>query len=350
MTEGQIARQLRWALRPFQPLLDDTATTDLHINGAGPDGETAVFIKRKGRRERRTVRLSARELESIGIHAAVLGRSRISERMPFSPGRFPDGQRIQIARSPAVPEGRYALSIRRASSKSPTPELLESWGVFDMTEAAENARPRIGTDELLALKAGKKWRLFLETAFRYGYSGVFAGPVNSGKTTNMRAFFHAIPLHKRIITVQDAEELDNMPQEDVVHLLYPKDTGGIAQHTAEGCIEAGLRMDMDEVINGEIRDGAAWALMRAGGSGHSFKTSCHAPSAEGAFSSILRMAKQHPVARSFDNDDLMQALRSLIDFVAFSEDIDGQRRITQVWFDPAAKTGLPKTIAAAMED
>src|ERR1700728_3229371 len=103
-----------------------------------------------------------------------------------------------------------------------------------------------------ALKAAKKWRLFLETAFRYGYSGVFAGPVNTGKTHNMRAFFHAIPLYRRILTVQDTEELFDMPQPDVVHFLYPKDTGGVAQHTAQGCIEAALRMDMDEIVNGEV--------------------------------------------------------------------------------------------------
>jgi type IV secretion system protein VirB11 len=191
--------------------------------------------------------------------------------------------------------------------------------------------------------------LFLETAFFHGYSGVFAGRVNTGKTHNMRAFFHAIPRHRRILTVQDTEELSDMPQDDVVHFLYPKDTGGIAQHTAQGCIEAALRMDMDEIINGEVRDGAAWALMRAGSSGHAFKTSCHAPSAEGAFSSILRMAKENPVARSFDSADLMATLRELIDFVAFSDVVDDKRRITQVWFDPAAKKGMPKAVAQALK-
>ena len=139
-----------------------------------------------------------------------------------------------------------------------------------------------------------------------------------------------------------------MPQEDVVHFLYPKDTGGVAQHTAQGCIEAALRMDMDEIICGEIRDGAAWALMRAGSSGHAFKTSCHAPSAESAFSSILRMAKENPVARSFDSADLMQTLREVIDFVAFSEVVDDQRRITQVWFDPTSKKGMPKSVGMAL--
>ena len=288
------------------------------------------------------------QLEQIGVHAAVLGRSQITERMPFSPGRFPDGQRVQIVRSPAVPDGRFALSVRRGSSKSPTPQELEDRGVFETTQSSDMAKPRAGLENLLAMKAAKQWRLFLETAFFHGYNGLFAGPVNSGKTFNMRALFHAIPRHKRIITVQDAEELDDMPQEDVVHLLYPKDVEGSARHTSENCIEAGLRMDMDEIVNGEIRDGAAWALMRAGVSGHAFKSSCHAPSAEGAFNAVLLMAKQHPTARALDTADLMQMLRELIDFVAFSEVVEGKRRITQIWFDPEAKKGMPRAVKNAL--
>lgn len=343
--ESQVAKQLRWALRPIQHVLDDRPTTDVHINGAGEDGETPVFIKRRGQRERLIVKLAAAQLEAIGKHAAVLGRSQITERMPFSPGKLPDGQRVQIVRSPAVPEGRFTISIRRGSSKSPTPQQLEDSGVFDTTEASEVAPPRKATQMLMELKATKQWRLFLETAFAHGYSGVFAGPINTGKTHNMRGMLHAIPHNKRIVTVQDTEELDDMPQADVVHLLYPKDIlDGIVKHTAENCIEASLRMDMDEIINGEIRDGAAWALLRAGAAGHAFKTSCHAPSAEGAFSSLMLMAKQHPVARSLDTADLMQTLHELVDFIAFSDVVDGKRRITQIWFDPSRKTGIPTTV------
>ena len=349
-TESQVSKQLRWALRPMQHLLDDVETTDLHINGAGPGGETTVFIKRLGRRERRTIKLTGKELQNIGANAAVLGRSLVTERMPFSPGKFPGGQRVQIAGWPAVPEGKYALSIRQGSSKSPTPQELEDRGVFDTTVASEVARPRKGLEEMIALKTARQWRGFLETAFFHGYNGLFAGPVNSGKTFNLRALFHAIPKDKRIVTVQDTEELEDMPQDDVVHLLYPKDVEGIARHTSENCIEAGLRMDMDEIINGEVRDGAAWALMRAGASGHSFKSSCHAPSAEGAFNSVMLMAKQHPTARALATADLTQMLRELIDFVAFSEVIDGKRRITQIWFDPATKKGLPKDAARALAE
>jgi type IV secretion system protein VirB11 len=108
-------------------------------------------------------------------------------------------------------------------------------------------------------------------------------------------------------------------------------------------------MDMDEIVCGEIRDGAAWALMRAGSSGHAFKTSCHAPSADGAFQSMLRMAKQHPVARSFQNDDLLATFYELVDFVVFSEVVDGNRRVTQIWFDPEAKKGIPKAIKPRLE-
>lgn len=348
MSESQVSMQLRWALRPMQHLLDDREITDVHVNKAGPDGETTVFIKRNGRRERRAIKLTAKELDAIAKHAAVLGRSLLTEEMPSSPGKFPDAQRAHLVMSPALPEGEVAISVRRTSRRSATPQDLEDYGVFDLTVAAEEAPERQGVAELLEMKQSKQFRLFLETAFGYGFSGVFAGVVNTGKTFNLRAFFHAIDRDKRIITVEDAEELIDMPQSDVVHFLYPKGAGGVSRHTAENCVEWGLRMDMDEIVNGEVRDAAAWALMRAGASGHPFKTSCHAPSAEGAFDAMLLMAKQHKDAQTLETDDLKQTLRQLIDFVAFCEVIDGKRRISQIWFDPEAKKGLSRQAVRAL--
>lgn len=350
--EGQIATQLRYAIAPFRELLADPLITDIHIGGAGPLGKTPVFIKRLGRRERREINLTAKQLEQIGSNAAVLGGGQLTGRMPFSPGRFPDRQRVQIACEPAVPEGRYALSVRSGMKRIPTPQELEEWGVFDETEPSEAAKPRQGTEEILALKAGRKWRLMIEDLYRYNYNVVFAGPVNSGKTTNLLSFYNVVPRGRRVLTVQDTNELEQIPQEDVVHFIYPKDTGGVAQHTAENCVEACLRMDMDEIVNGEVRDGAAWALMRAANSGHNFKTSCHAPSADGAFNALVGMAKQHEVARSFKTDDLRATLYQLVDAVVFSDIVDDKRRVTEIWFDPAAKKGLPNSVkhSLAVED
>jgi type IV secretion system protein VirB11 len=348
--ESQVSKQLRWALRPFAPIMAEAGLSDMHINGAGPDGETPVFIKRYGKREMRSIKLTALQLEQIGANAAVLGGGQLTDRMPFSPGRFPDRQRVQLVRPPGVPEGRYALSMRTRFRVSPTPDDLERMGVFDETEPSETARPRAGTEEVLALKAARKWRRMIEVLYHHGYNGIFAGPMNSGKSTNLLAFFHAVSPTRRIATVQDCEELDAMPQADVVHMLYPKDTGGVYEQTAEGCVEAALRMDIDEIVNGEVRDSAAWAMMRAGASGTSFKTSLHADSAEGAFLSLLYMAKQHPVARSFDKDDLLQTFYQLVDFVVFSEVRNDERRVTQVWFDPSVKKGVPKVVQPALKE
>jgi type IV secretion system protein VirB11 len=347
--ESQLSKQLRWATREFQPILAEPGVSDLHINGAAPDGETPVFIKRYGKRERRTIRLTALQLEQIGANAAVLGGGQLTDRMPFSPGRFPGRQRAQLIRPPGVSEGRYSLSVRSRFRISPTPDDLERMGVFDETDPSESAWPRAGTEELLAMKAGRKWRPMIETLYRYGYNGVFAGPMNSGKTTNLLSFFHAVSPTRRVGTVQDAEELEEMPQDDVVHMLYPKDTGGVYGQTAEGCVEAALRMDVDEIVNGEVRDGAAWALMRAGAAGTSFKTSLHADSAEGAFYSLLYMSKQHPVGRTFNTADLMQTFYQLVDFVVFSEVVNDQRRVTQIWFDPSAKRGVPKNVKPGLK-
>ncbi|MDB5243767.1 MAG: type secretion system protein VirB11-like, partial [Spirosoma sp.] len=74
-------------------------------------------------------------------------------------------------------------------------------------------------------------------------------------------------------------------------------------------------------------------------------------SAAGVFDAMLLMAKQHPTARSLDTADLRQTLRELIDFVAFSEVVNGKRRVTQIWFDPEAKKGpAGNTALQALKD
>ena len=108
-------------------------------------------------------------------------------------------------------------------------------------------------------------------------------------------------------------------------------------------------MDMDEIVVGEVRDGAAWALMRAGNSGHEFKTSLHAPSAEAAFNSFVYMAKQHPVARSFPTEDLKATLYSLVDAVVFSDIVDDKKRVMEIWFDPSRKIDIPASIKSALK-
>lgn len=340
-----VRRQLEWLLRPIQAYLDDPTVTDIHINGPEPDGEnTTLFLKRGARRSEAVVPLTLRHLENIGDNAAALMRQDVAEDAPFCSTKLPQGQRAQIVRPPALPDGRYAIAIRRPSARSATPDELEKCGVFAETRTAETVRaqPRAIVTTLLEMKQAGKWKEMISLAIAHGFNVLWAGKVGTGKTYNLRAFMHAVPLDWRIVTVEDMEEVINLPHRNVVNLLYPKGKGqGVSRHTAEDCTEAALRLDMDILVNQELRDGAAWAYLRALNSGHPGMTSCHAPSAEGAFKAIGLMVRQHEAGKTLSNDDLQAALHELIDVVAYCETIDGTRRVTQVYFEPASQKGMP---------
>lgn len=346
-----IVGQLNWLLRPIESLLNDPTVTDIHINGATPEGITPVFVKRGGERSVFEVKLTMRDLENIGVNAAALNRQDIAEDVPFCSTKLPGGQRVQLVRPPALPPSQYAIAIRRPNARSSTPEELAKQGVFSMTRTAEQVRenPRKVITEMLALKEAGKFRELLEMAIANGFTVVWAGMVGTGKTHNLRAFTHAIPLDRRIATVEDMEEIINLPHRNVVNLLYPKGKGqGISKHTAEDCTEAALRLDMDVLINQELRDAAAWAFLRAIISGHPGMSSTHAPSAEGAYRAIGLMARQHEAAKTLSNDDLDAVLRELIPIVAYCETIDGKRRVTQVYFEPDYKSGISNAAKAAL--
>jgi type IV secretion system protein VirB11 len=347
-----VSRQLNWLLRPIQPFLDDSTVTDIHINGPDRDGATTtLFVKQGAKRSQHTVPLTLNQLENIADNAAALMRQDIAEDAPFCATRLPGGQRVQIVRPPAVPEGRYAMAIRRPSAKAATIQQLIDNGVFSEVRSAERVRaqPRPIVRELLALKAAQRWPELIALAIRNGFNVVWAGMVGTGKTYDLRAFLEAIPIDWRIVTVEDMEEIINMAHPNVVNLLYPKGKDqGVSKHTAEDCIEAALRLDMDMLVNQELRDSAAWAYLRALNSGHPGMTSCHAPSAEGAFKAIGLMVRQHESGKTLSNDDLQATLHELIHIVAYCETIDGRRRVTQVYFEPEIQKGIPSDAASLL--
>jgi type IV secretory pathway ATPase VirB11/archaellum biosynthesis ATPase len=186
-----VSRQLNWLLRPIQSFLDDPTVTDIHINGPDPDGATTtLFVKQGAKRSQHKVPLTLVQLENIADNAAALMRQDIAEDAPFCATRLPGGQRVQIVRPPAVPEGRYAMAIRRPSAKAATIQQLIDNGVFSEVRSAERVQeqPRPIVRELLALKAAQRWPELIALAIRNGFNVVWAGMVGTGKTYDLRAF------------------------------------------------------------------------------------------------------------------------------------------------------------------
>lgn len=325
-------RNLDWLLRPAQALLDDPALTDLYINGPG-----IAFADRGRGKERLDLSFTLADLEDIAINAASLTGQDIAEDVPLVSTKLPGGHRVQIVRPPCVPDGQFSFSIRRPSAQTATPAELEGrFGVFRDTVGTARRVPQRQA-ELLALYRAGQWRQFLELAVSLGLNVVFAGPVGSGKTFNLRAFTHSIPLGSRIVTIEDMQEIIAMPHADVVNLLYSKGGQSAASVKPEHLVEAALRMGMDYLLNQELRDEAAYAYLNVLESGHSGMTTTHADDAEQTYDRIRLLIKKHPEGKHLADADVMAALYRSIDVVAYCVRDGNRRHVEQILYDPSLK-------------
>ena len=333
---------LRWLLRPIDTLLADPAMTDLYINGPG---EGRCFIDRGHGMERLTLPYTFDDLEDIAINAAALTRQDIAEDVPLVSTRFPDGQRVQIVRPPAVADGQFAFSIRQPRQETWTPADLAGRGVFAHA-AGRHAPPPRQRERLLSLYRAGEWRDFLELAVAARLNIVFSGTVGSGKTHNLRAFTHAIPAGWRLVTIEDMPELTGLPHANVVNLFYSKGGQSVANTRAEDLVEAALRMGMDGLLNQELRDEAAYAYLNVLASGHWGMTTTHADSAGQARDRIRGLIKKHPAGRHLADADVMTALHRSIDVVVHCVRDGDHRHIEQVLYDPELKDRASDTGAA----
>ena len=303
---------LRWLLRPMEALLADPAMTDLYINGPG---EGRCFVDRGHGMERITLPYTFDDLEDIAINAAALTRQDIAEDVPLVSTRFPDGQRVQIVRPPAVADGQFAFSIRQPRQETWTPADLARGGVF------ANAAGRHGTT---AATTGT-------VAVAVSGGGLAGVPRTGGRRSGSTSCSPARSVRARrtisgpsrtrsragwrLVTIEDMPELTGLPHANVVNLFYSKGGQSVANTRAEDLVEAALRMGMDGLLNQELRDEAAYAYLNVLASGHWGMTTTHADSAGQARDRIRGLIKKHPAGRHLADADVMTALHRSIDVV-----------------------------------
>lgn len=309
---------LRWLLRSIQHVLDDPDLTDLHIRGPG----SALVDCGRGMMPL-DLPYSLDDLEDIAINAAALTGQDIAADVPIVSTRFPDGERVQIQRPPAVAEGRISFSIRKPKQQTWRPEQLDY--------------------------ANPEWLGLLTRAVQHQRNIVFCGKVGSGKTHAMRAFTHAIPPGRRIVTIEDTPELINLPISNVESLYYSKGGQSVARTTAEDLVDAALRMGPDGILMQELRDEAAYAYLSALESGHWGMTTTHADSAQEARHRVKGLVKRHAVGRALNDNDVTESLRRSIHVVVHCVREGNRRYIEQVLCQPSHSDAAPVPSLIAAE-
>jgi pilus assembly protein CpaF len=225
---------------PLEPLLHDGTVSDILVNGY-----SSVYVERKGKLQKVPVRFkdNAHLLKIIEKIASGVGR-RVDESCPMVDARLPDGSRVNAIINPLALDGP-ALSIRKFSKDPYKVHHLIEFGTITQ-EIAQ------------VMEAMVKGRLNI----------LISGGTGSGKTTFLNVLSAYIPNDERIITIEDAAELQ-LQQEHVVRLeTRPPNIEGVGEITQRDLVRNALRMRPERIILGEVRQAEALDMLQAMNTGH----------------------------------------------------------------------------------
>jgi len=297
----QIAAEIL-GLGPLQPLLEDDTITEVMVNGA-----KNIYIERKGKLHRVPVTFENNDhvLRIIDRIVAPLGR-RIDESSPYVDARLQDGSRVNAVIPPISLVGPV-LTIRKFSKNPITVDQLVQFG-------------SISSEAIQFLKACVEARLNI----------VISGGTGSGKTTLLNVMSGFIPDDERIITIENAAELQ-LRQEHVVTLeSRPPNIEGRGEITIRDLVINSLRMRPERIIVGECRGGETLDMLQAMNTGHDGSmTTAHANSPRDALSRLETMCLM--AGMDLPVRAIREQVSSAIDVICQQERMrDGTRKVVTI--------------------
>ena len=285
----------------FRPFLADEGTTEVVVN---KPNEVGVEIH--GEWQWHDVDLPFEQLESVAILAAFHTGQDVSQDTPICRTNMPNGERLHVVMPPVTDPGTISLTMRRPPSFQPTISGLRDRGMFDQHSVA--AEGTLSGFEIGSELAEKLARAVVERK-----NIIICGATGSGKTTLSRALIQHIPLHERLVTIEDTREWNDIPHRNWVPLKYSKTSSGAK---CKDLVESGLRMRPDRVLIGELSDEAAFHWIRNAIGGHPGGiTTLHASSAKGAFDALRLMCRESAAGQSIPDTDIREMLQEKIDII-----------------------------------
>jgi pilus assembly protein CpaF len=287
---------------PIESFLRDPTVTEIMVTGVD-----AIYVEREGRLQRTRARFPSEEAlrRVIDRITARVGR-RIDEASPMVDARLPDGSRVNAIIPPLAVDGA-ALTIRKFSREPFQVEDLVRFGTLNAEIAT-------------LLSACVQGRLNI----------LITGGTGTGKTTLLNVLSSFIPGEHRIITIEDAVELQ-LRQEHVVRLEYrPPNIEGRGEVTIRDLVRNSLRMRPDRIVVGEVRGGEALDMLQAMNTGHEGSMStlhCNSPrDGLNRLETMVMMAGIELPVRAI-REYISSALTLVVHLARFK---DGSRRITHI--------------------
>ena len=291
-----------FGLGPLEPLLRDPSVSDVLVNTY-----RNVFVERRGVLERVTASFQddAHLLRVIDRIVSRVGR-RVDDSSPMVDARLADGSRVNAIIPPLAVDGPL-LSIRRFPAE------------------------RLQADDLVNLGALTKPMLdFLASCVKGHLNCIISGGTGAGKTTLLNILSSFIPSHERIVTIEDAAELQ-LHQEHVARLeTRPPNVEGKGAIRQRQLVVNALRMRPDRIVVGEVRGEEALDMLQAMNTGHDGSlTTVHANTPRDALSRIETMIAMGTT--NLPEKAMRQQMSSAIQLVVQQTRLsDGTRKVTSV--------------------
>jgi pilus assembly protein CpaF len=287
---------------PLEPYLRDPEISEVMVNGPGQ-----IFVERAGK-------ISAVDgafADDVHLRRTIdkivgrIGR-RVDESSPMVDARLPDGSRVNAVIPPIALDGSM-LTIRKFATDPYGAEDLIAFGtmtrpVFELIDACVRGRLNV----------------------------IISGGTGSGKTTTLNVLSASIPADERIVTIEDAAELQ-LHQEHVLRLeSRPPNIEGRGQVTIRDLVRNSLRMRPDRIVVGEVRDGAALDMLQAMNTGHDGSiTTVHSNSPRDTLSRLETMVLMAGI--ELPVRAIREQVASALDLIVHQERLrDGTRRLVKV--------------------
>jgi len=304
-------------LGPLEPLLADPTVNDILVNG-----HDSIFVERFGILEKTTARFRDERhlLRIIDKIVSRVGR-RIDESQPWVDARLEDGSRVNAIIRPCAVDGP-ALSIRKFAAIPLTMERLIGNGALNDT-------------------AGKLLRALVDARMNI----LISGGTGSGKTTLLNALSSYISSKERIVTIEDAAELQ-LQQEHVLRMeTRPAGPSGGGAVSQRDLVKNALRMRPDRIIVGEVRGSEAFDMLQAMNTGHDGSmTTVHANTPRDALSRVEQMVQM--AGLELPHSAIRATISSAIHFVVQLNRLsDGSRKIMSI----SELTGMEGDIVTMQE-
>ena len=287
---------------PITPLLNDDSISEVMVNGPHQ-----IYIERNGQLTAAGVRFSSNDelVRVIREIAAFVGR-RIDEDSPMVDCRLPDGSRVNAIIPPLALDGA-SLTIRKFAKNPYTVEDLIGFGTLT-AEAAD----------------------FLEACVKGHFNMLVAGGTGSGKTTTLNVLSSFIPDNERVVTIEDAAELQLRQPHKVRLESRPARIDGTGRVSIRDLVVNALRMRPDRIVIGECRSGEALDMLQAMNTGHDGSlTTIHANSPRDTLARLETLVLMSGV--DLPQRAIREQIASAIHIIVQQSRLrDGSRRITNI--------------------